>query len=512
MANTIFTKSDKFKEEYCVGIVRIEKLDPIEGSDFLVKATVAGFPIVVRKDEFNVGDVALYAMNETELNEGFLSKNNLYEIGEREKNSNFEFVNGLYSEGKVDEAKKHVGFFNKWGRVKMIRLRGCPSMGFIFGLDALAKWKPSLANINLEEHVGEFFDTINGELFVKMYMPHVQPTQTRRSKSEKRQNKVARFNRMISGQFYFHYDTNQLNVNMWRLQPDTKVVISNKIHGTSFILGKVLVKKPKALTVGQQVVNKKLKHMIKKIRSVRHTRYHDKYKTITDIERLRNKILQEYTIGYGNVYSSRTVIKNQYINRKVTRGYYNVDVWGEYYNLLKDYIPEGLTIYGEIYGYLTGSQSMIQKGYDYGCPVGTNKLMIYRISKLKEDGTRLELNVKDVYNWTVTLIKKHPELKKFVHPIDIFYNGTLGDLYPEIPVSEHWNANVLEAMKNDKEHFGMEMPEPMCKSKMPREGIVVRIDDDPVLEAFKLKCVKFLEKERDNYDKGEIGIEAEETI
>lgn len=501
MEKLIFTKSDKFKEEYCVGIVRIETLDPIEGSDFLVKATVAGFPIVVRKDEFKVGDCAFYAMNETALNENFLSKNNLYEIGERYRNSNAKFVEELIVDGKTDEAKKHVGFFNKHGRVKMIRLRGCPSMGFIFGVDSMAKWKDSLKNINLEEHVGEFFDTVNGELFVKAYVPFVPEVRHSGNKRNKGEKKIAKFNRMIPGQFSFHYDTNQLQVNVWRLSPDTKVVISNKIHGTSAIFANVLVKKPLSLSLGQKAVRKAVRREMKRIQA---NKKYFNYKRYRQLEKINKP---DYSIGYGNVYSSRGVIKNQYINSKVTKGYYKTDVWGEYNEILKKYIPEGMSIYGEIYGYLTGCDSMIQKNYDYGCEKGTNKLMIYRIHKHMEDGRELELNVKDVYNWTVTLIKKHPELKDKIHPIDIFYNGTLGDLYPDIDKENHWNENVLERLKGDKEHFGMEQNEPMCKIKVPREGIVIRIDDDPVLEAFKLKCIKFLEKERDAMDKGEVDME-----
>jgi hypothetical protein len=53
----------------------------------------------------------------------------------------------------------------------------------------------------------------------------------------------------------------------------------------------------------------------------------------------------------------------------------------------------------------------------------------------------------------------------------------------------------------------MEELEPMCKIKVPREGIVIRIDDDPTNEAFKLKCVRFLGLEKEAMDKGEVDIE-----
>jgi hypothetical protein len=59
---------------------------------------------------------------------------------------------------------------------------------------------------------------------------------------------------------------------------------------------------------------------------------------------------------------------------------------------------------------------------------------------------------------------------------------------------------VLEELKNDVEHFGMEKNEPLCKNKVPREGIVLRIDNDITKEAFKLKCVNYLQKESNNID------------
>ena len=52
------------------------------------------------------------------------------------------------------------------------------------------------------------------------------------------------------------------------------------------------------------------------------------------------------------IYKTIEVIKNRNINPKVKDGYYGKDVWGEYYELLKNYIPENMTIYGEIVGNL----------------------------------------------------------------------------------------------------------------------------------------------------------------
>ena len=76
-----------------------------------------------------------------------------------------------------------------------------------------------------------------------------------------------------------------------------------------------------------------------------------------------------------------------------------------------------------------------------------------------------------------------------------------------MPEDERWSDEVLEKMKVDP-RLGMEERETLCNNKkVPREGIVLRIDDDPMKEAFKLKCVKFLEREKKLMDDGEVDTE-----
>lgn len=377
---------------------------------------------------------------------------------------------------EIDETtayiRGHVGFFNKTGRVRSIRLGGVQSMGYLFTLDELAKYNPNVKNISLNQYVGEDFDTIEDKLFIKAYVPFV-PERRQVSKVEKRNKKIEQFDRMVKGEFSFHYDTQMFARCINLFKPTDKVVISNKLHGTSLICGKLHVKTPIKIPFYKWIWNKfvDLTGLFKSLR-------------ITD-----------YVVEYGNVTSSRTVIKNQYINKKVTGGYYGVDIWSEYGDLIYPFLDEGMTVYGEICGYISNSQKMIQKGYDYGCDKGENFLMIYRITTTNEDGSKKEWNVQDVYNWTKKLITEHTELEKRIRPITIFYHGTLRDLYPDLSLMEHWHENVLEAMRNDKEHFGMEKKEPLCRNSVWREGIVIRKDDDDLAEAFKLKCMHFLKAE-----------------
>lgn len=477
----VLSKSEKFLQEYCATVVQIGEVKPIEGSDFLGMTLVNGFPIVVRKDQVKEGDVMIYCPIETQLNPNFLRINNLYEFNQRHLNSNYNEVESLVEEGKQDLAKSKVGFFNKHGRVKLIRLRGQASMGYLITIREIVNYCNKLSRFKFEDHIGEDFDEITGDQFIQVYIPPVKEDTPRASRDGRRNKKLKKLSRIIPGRFSFHYDTQQLNRNMDHFNPDTLVDISVKIHGTSICLGNVLVKKPKVFK------NK----FINKIHSMLPLKW--------------QRIMEDYDL----VYSSRTVIKNDDLNpNKGGVGYYSSDVWGEYGKLLKPYIPQGMEVFGEIFGYETGTSRMIQKGYDYGCKVGENRLMIYRIRTENEDGTHKEWNMKDICDWVKGLIRvlENDGIENKLINTPLLYSGTLHDLYPEISTETHWRENVLEALKNEKRFF-MEMDEPMNITKIPREGIVIRIQDDPVAEAFKLKCIKFLEKEAKNIDKGEVDME-----
>lgn len=237
----MFKKSDNYKQEYCAQIVKIGELIPIENSDFLARTVVNGFNVVVGKDEVKEGEIMVYAKLETEVNADFLSVNNQFELNERHLNKNYKEVQSLIDDGKTDEAKKLVGYFNKFGRVRIVKLRKCPSEGCLFKIDSLVNWKPEISNYdfsqcfvpNKDGIVKPFcFDTIGNDLFAKAWVPRIpNKEQNSTNRNSRRNRRLKRFNRLIEGQFSFHYDTNQLADNMWRFNPDTMVTISTKWHG-----------------------------------------------------------------------------------------------------------------------------------------------------------------------------------------------------------------------------------------------------------------------------------------
>lgn len=462
--NNIFSASENLKKEYACEIVRIGELTPVEGSDFLAKTEIhPGMPIVVRKDEVHTGQVMFYVDVESQLNQEFLHANNQFRDPEL----------------NADSEKK--GFFEKNCRVRMVRLRGQVSMGYLFNQEAMARLCPEVLDLNLEDFVGEVFDTVDGELFVKAYVPVYNHPSTSNRGAGRRNRHIKQFDRMIPGEFSFHYDTDQLEKNMDKFTPDDKVTITVKMHGTSAIFANIRVRR-------QLGVWEKLRKLFR-----------------ADIP----------TTEWANIYASRTVIKNQYINSGVTSGFYESDIWGEWNEHIKEFIPHGYTIYGEIVGY-TSDGKAIQKDYDYGCVPGESKLMIYRVSQEKEDGTHYEFNVDEVHVFTTALIEElehrgQSDLADMIHPIDIPFIGSLGELYPDIDQTDldKWRTEVVHRLANDKRFF-MEENEPMCIHKVPREGLVIRKDNDVLKEAFKLKTMKFRNKEAKEYDSGNVDIETEQ--
>lgn len=211
---TTLTSSEKISHEYCCTIVKIGEIKPIEGADKIVQTEVEGRTIIIGKDEVKEGDIMFYVSNECELNKDFL------------------FVNNLFDDPTLNKDPEKKGYINKRGRVRMIKLRGVYSMGFLFTVEAMKNYFPAfnVEEENLSERIGEDFDTVDGTLFVKAYVPPMPESNVRLIGEQRRAKKLA-FDRMIPGQFALHYDTKQLQREISRLNPDDVVCASTKVHG-----------------------------------------------------------------------------------------------------------------------------------------------------------------------------------------------------------------------------------------------------------------------------------------
>lgn len=497
---------------YLCTICKIGETTPIEGADRLVKTVVNGYDIVISK-EMTPGTVVVYFPVECALSPEYLGANNLFERGEFERNANAEEVKALIEQAENADTEEKVveiatkiksmcGFFDKRGRVRILKLRGQYSQGFIAGVDSLVNFDPTLADTDWESLVGTQFNYVGAKELCWKFIPPVKEVRSGGGSDrawKKRMKHLKRFDRLIAGQFAFHYSTQMLAEHIGMLNPDDVVTISVKVHGTSVIIANVLTNKE------SEFKKEYCKNRVKKILRMRYSTATRQEKA--NLEKVYIGVKTRPTIEYGNIYASRSVIKNQFINPNCNN-FYKVDVWGCVNRDFGPYLDKGMTVYGEIVGYNEGLvESMIQKKHDYGCKPGHWKFMPYRITMTDEIGNKTEWDVAEVDKWTRDLVAAHPELEDKTMFLTIVYHGRFGDLYPDLDESQHWHENVLARMKADKEHFLMEEDEPLCKNKVPREGIVIRIDGDKFARAWKLKTARHYDLEAKAHDKGEADTE-----
>lgn len=383
----------------------------------------------------------------------------------------------LYRHGELNVDQTKTGMFEDNGRVKAIRLRGELSEGFIIPIVVLENWVMSTVNVELKVEEGTEFDSIehDGKTFWvnKKYIPKNTRTPGAPGSGNSGKGKQPKgLDKIIENQFRFHYDTVLIKKCPHVLHPNDLISITSKVHGTSGISAYVLCK---------QELNWK--------------------------QKIARWLTGEEFDKYDYLYSSRSVIKNQYYNKSVQGGFYGVDVWKYADDIVRPCLSKGMTAYYEIIGFLPNG-GYIQKNYDYGYlpPVGDEAyeygkhfgVRIYRVTITNVDGKVHEFSAREVRLWAqmVGLV-----------PVEQYYYGYAKDLYPDLDPSEHWNENFLSKLAND-EKFYMECNSPDCKNKVPHEGVVIKIENMKS-EAFKLKCFKFLDGEGKALDKGEVDIESE---
>lgn len=441
-------KSDS--KNYTCTVVEIKNLFPIEGADKIQRCNINGNDVIVSKD-VKIGNKMLYFVSGTKLNVDFCKFNNL--LTDKEQNRD----------------KTKVGYIShKQFRVKAIKLKGVISDGILLPIESLDAFNKDFNYNSLK--VGDEFTDIGDISVCEKYFVPVRNS----NPGGKAPKQPKRINRLVENQFYLHGDTDNLRKNIHKLNPNDIIGLHYKKHGTSFVAGNVLVKK-----------------------------------NLKWYEKLAKKIgLNIVDTGYDIVYSSRKVVKNQYLNEKTGGGFYGEDIWGIVAKEIGHLIPKNWTLYGEIIGY-TQSGAYIQQDYDYGCEQGKHKFYVYKISVVNSDGKVIYLTDKQ--------IEEYCEKVGLLYKDTFIYYGKANNYYDyaegtgkDIELTEKNNlsfTNVdqwriqflqhLEQLHNEKDCY-------MCVNKVPEEGIILRVEKLEHYEAYKLKSKRFLLKENDLQEK-EIG-------
>lgn len=440
------SKSKNINENYAAQVIEVKNIRPVPKADRLKMFTFQGNNIL--SSSVQEGDIVVYFPVECQISPKILSKLNLYR----------------HSEKNEDAEKK--GFFEDTGRVKALKLLGVPSEGFVVPVKDFIK----VFDNNAYLKVGQVFDSVNGEQVVKKYIIK-KDVKTSNGENKTRDKKHPRVSKLVDDQFKLHRDTPKLASNLFKLteNPNNIVTITWKLHGTSFVSSNVLIKKKLGFFPS---IFKWLGLPIK-------------------------------TTEYGNLYSSRKVVKNEFFdNKKQHNHYYKVDIWGEVNSQLSEQLIKGETLYGEIVGYLPDG-GYIQKGYDYNCEEGKHDVYIYRITQTNEDGKVVELSYDQIAERAEQLgIKVVPlvwqgQVQDLLNTIRIDKSESIAEIGLEETIIEYF-----------KEHWVCDQDSQFCKNRVPEEGICVTLNSLK-MPTFKLKSSRFLQHESKELDAGIISVEEE---
>ena len=449
-----FNTSKDSNPNYLAKIIKIKGLRKHENADRLQCITVDGNNIVTGMDT-KEEEVFVYFPAECSINSDFLSYSNSYE--DTEKNA--------------DKSKK--GFFNKHGRVRVIKLRGEKSEGYIIPLELLEKWVISIDrnykpngitgyfSDNNEDFIDLEFDSIGETLVCKKYV-NINKNSSSNGHGNTKRDTTAKISKLVDNQFRFHIDTTHLGKNYHKLRPTDFITITNKLHGSSFIVSKLICKK-------------KLNWFEKGLKKL-----------------LKVNIVDTH---YDFLHASRRVIKNEHIMVEGKNHYYKYDIWADIAKIINPILLDGMTIYGEVVGFTKNGEA-IQKGYDYGCEPNKFETYVYRITYTNPKG--------DVMEFTTSQLTNFCKLNNLSY-VPILYWGYAADLFKDIPRDGHWNEEFFNRLTQEF----LEKDCDMCVNNVPAEGIVLRVDDSFDFEAYKHKSFKFREYETKQLDKGESNMEDE---
>lgn len=302
---------------YAATIVCIDNLHEIPGRDMIQRTVIYGNNVIISK-EIKQGDIMVYFCSGTRLSEDYCYHNNLYT--DKEKNKDKEAKPGYISP--------------KQRRVKALKLAGVISDGFLMpvssldylliindyykGIDIKAQYITLLDGVAFK--VGDTFTTINDVDVCEKYVVQVRNSNLGGEAPAK--NKLEGV--ILDNQLRFHPDTEHFAKNIYKFSEDSKIVITRKLHGSSFIGSKILV-----------------------------------YKSLG----FKDKIAKFFGVNveeteYGYVWSSgkpkskmpKGIESNSHQWDTPNQSFYNENIWEKMYHRIKDFIEPGVTIYGELVG------------------------------------------------------------------------------------------------------------------------------------------------------------------
>lgn len=410
---------------YCAYITTIKELRKHSNADRLLVATVFGNDVIVDLS-YEVGKRVVYFPTDGQLGKTFAEENNLVRTKDE---------NGNNTGGYLDPDKRNI---------KALKLRGEKSDGLLLPIETLAKYTDISA---LKD--GDQITVLNGSEICKKYIPRGNHRNRSGGNSIKASKNHKEDNLKVSYPFFAeHIDTEQLAYNQQAFKPNDIIYLTQKLHGTSFRVSNCI-----------EVTTKKRNALIKKL-------FH-----------LKDKTTSKYKVVSG----TRRVVLRGYDG-----GFYGSNEFRKKYNdFFMDKLPKGMTVYGEIVGWVDENTPIMPKCnnakvkdkefsrqygeetiFTYGCEPGENKCYLYRITMTNEDGITIELPTEETMKWCERLGCEYVPL------LDKFLYTTWEEL-------------------NERCAPYLDIPEPLANGSHVTEGVCVRIDNRSKFTCYKTKSFTF---------------------
>lgn len=410
---------------YAAVVVTLKSIVPLPNCDNVVGTSIFGYQAIVSKDH-KIGDIGIVFPAETQLSDEFCS------------------VNNLYRHGDLNKDKDQKGYMEDNRRVRAIKFRSVNTSSCLFmPLSALAYTGIDVQTLR----EGDEFDTLNGKEICRKYV-------VRRNTSRLTQDQAKRkFERVDKLHMPEHIDTVQFFKVMDSLDPDARVVVTQKLHGTS-------------IRIGHTIVKRKLKKRDK-------------------LARFFGAKVQETEHDY--VYGSRKVIKDA--NNPDQVHYYTSDLWTDHGKKLVGMLPENYLVYAELVGW-TPDGAEIQKSYTYAVPKGQAEMYIYRIAIVNSKGHITDLS------WS--------QVKEFCRDNGLKY-------VPEIAVGRLGDIDIKACLDTRYFEQGIRNALWLGENKdIVDEGVCIRIEGR-IPQIYKAKSPKFFEHETAMLDTGAEDLESSQN-
>lgn len=432
----------KDSSNYAAAVIRVPAPFALPGADRLVGLGIFGYTVITQKDgDIHEGDLAVFFPAESQLSEKLAHGANLHRHGDR----------------NADQSAK--GYLEDNRRVRALKLRGTISNGLILPVAVVER----IFKVPGELTEGDTFDHINGFEVSRKFRVKEPAARDSREKA----NVKKAFKRVDAALFPVHIETDQYLRNEQLLDDDDILIVTQKLHGTSWRGGRVPVR--------------------------RQLKWH---------ERLAQKLgvkVAEHDVDV--VFGSRQVIKD--IHNPNQQHFYGVDLWTEFGQIIEDRIPANMIVYGELVGW-TADGAPIQKGHTYGVPEGEVQLYVYRVSLITSAG--------ELYDLSWDQVRLFCGEHGFQHVPEL-WRGFKRDFNVEAFREQDFGAMHTRLRPAGGEPVFVDTPVPLSPGGTGAdEGIAIRVERGgrvPLL--FKVKNDSHYLYETAQLDAGELDLESQEA-